>query len=223
MNTGKQLSGIVLASLLLVSASIGRAAGGDVCAPFKDGVVETSLVERMLAAAEDGNLYRIVADSSQVGFCVDSEFNTVEGVFRDFQGGLALGAQGSTDGQTLVVVRTASLDTDGALLEAMIKGRRFFDTAQYPEILFVSNDFEWTSARTAVLKGDLTLHGVTRPVVFDVELTNLTEQQAGETDMVLFKATTAISRNAFGMDALSTVVSDQVKLCLSVEAQKYRS
>jgi polyisoprenoid-binding protein YceI len=154
---------------------------------------------------------------------VDSRFNKVEGVFTDFQGGLALGAQDSIDGQTLVVVKAASLDTDGAVLESMIKSKRFFDAGQYPEILFVSTGFEWTGNRTAVLRGDLTLHGVTRPVVFDVELTNLTEQLAGQTDLVLFKATTLISRAAFGMDALSSVISDQVKLCLSVEAQKYRS
>lgn len=222
MITGNQSIRVLLASLLLMSAGIVKAVEGDLCEPFRDGAVDEVLVERMLAAADNGYLYRIVANSSRVGFCVDSEFNTVEGVFRDFRGGLALGVPNSSDGQTMVVVRADSLDTNGAVIESVIKSKRFFDVDQYPEILFVSNGFEWTSERTAILKGDLTLHGVTRPVTFTVELSNLTEHQAGTTDRVLFKATTVISRAAFGMDALSSVIKDQVKLCLSVEAQKYR-
>jgi polyisoprenoid-binding protein YceI len=222
MITGNQSVRVLLACLLLMSAGIVKAVEGDLCEPFRDSAVDEVLVERMLTAADNGYLYRIVAKSSRVGFCVDSEFNTVEGVFRDFRGGLALGAPNSSDGQTMVVVRADSLDTNGAVIESVIKSKRFFDVDEFPEILFVSNGFEWTSERTAVLKGDLTLHGVTRPVTFTVELSNLTEHQAGTTDRVLFKATTVISRAAFGMDALPSVIKDQVKLCLSVEAQKYR-
>ena len=122
-----------------------------------------------------------------------------------------------------MVVRTASLDTGGSLLESLLKGKRFFDVKNYPEILFVSNGFEWTGKDTAVLKGDLTLHGVTRPVVFKVELTNITGDLAGKSNMILFKATTSISRSEFGMDTLSSVASDTVKICMSVEALKYHS
>jgi polyisoprenoid-binding protein YceI len=153
---------------------------------------------------------------------VDSQFNDVKGSFKDFRGGLALGTGDSIDGQTMVVIKTASLDTDSTMLESLIKSKRFFDVQNYPEILFVSTGFKWTSDATAVLEGDLTLHGVTKPVIFSVELTNLTGNQAGRTDMILFKATTAISRTDFGMDTLSSVVSDTVRLCMSVEAQKHQ-
>jgi polyisoprenoid-binding protein YceI len=123
----------------------------------------------------------------------------------------------------MVMVKTASLETDHPAIDRLIKGEHFFDTRNYPEILFVSTGFEWTGARSAVLAGNLTLHGETRPVIFKVELTNITEDMAGRTDMVLFKATTAINRSDFGMDTLSSLVSDTVRLCLSVEAVKHRS
>jgi len=218
----KHLYRSALAIMLLVTAMVGLADEDDLCSPFKDGLVDESLVARMLSAADNGHFYRIQADSSQVGFCVDSQFNDVKGSFKDFQGGLALGSGDSIDGQTMVVIKTASLDTDGAMLESIIKSKRFFDVQNYPEILFVSTGFKWTSDATAVLKGDLTLHGVTKPVIFSVEMTNLTRNQAGSTDMILFKATTAISRTDFGMDTLSSVVNDTVRLCMSVEAQKHQ-
>ena len=214
---------MLLAVLVLPAAMLAMADDGELCEPFKDGVVDESLVSDMLAAAEDGHLYQIQKASSQVGFCVDSQFDEVVGSFNEFRGGLALGTPDGSNGQTMVVVNTASLETDHAVIDPLIKSERFFDTRNYPEILFVSSGFEWTGAGSARMSGDLTLHGVTRPVVFNVELTNLTEDLAGRTDMVLFKATTSIQRSDFGMDTLSSLVSDTVRLCLSVEAIKYQA
>ena len=223
MLTIKKLMRTVLAVAVLLAAMPVMAADDGLCSPFKEGVVDESLVSSMLAAAGDGYLYRIRKDSSQVGFCVDSQLSEITGTFREFQGGLALGTPGGSNGQTMVVVNTASLETDHAVIDPMIKGKRFFDVGNFPQILFVSSGFEWTGTRTAILTGDLTLHGETRPVVFNVELTNISEALAGQTDMILFKATTSIHRSDFGMDSLSSLVSDTVKLCLSVEAVKYRA
>lgn len=223
MLSSNKLIRSLLAVLVLLAVMPTEAADEELCSPFKDGVVDESLVSNMLAAAEDGHLYQIQEASSQVGFCVASQFKEVAGTFREFQGGLALGTPDGSNGQTMVVVNTASLETDHAVIDPLIKGERFFDTRNYPVILFVSTGFKWTGARSAVLTGNLTLHGETRPVVFNVELTNITEDMAGQTDMVLFKATTAINRSDFGMDTLSSLVSDTVRLCLSVEAVKHRS
>lgn len=223
MLSSNKLIRSLLAVLVLLAAVPAKADEEDLCSPFRDGVVDESLVSDMLAAAEDGHLYQIQKASSKVGFCVDSQFKEVDGTFREFQGGLALGTPNGSNGQTMVMVNTASLETDHPVIDSLIKGERFFDTRNYPEILFVSTGFEWTGARSAVLTGNLTLHGETRPVVFSVELTNITEDMAGQTDMVLFKATTAINRSDFGMDTLSSLVSDTVRLCLSVEAVKHRS
>jgi polyisoprenoid-binding protein YceI len=216
------LKRLALGMSVLLLAVPAMAEEGDLCAPFQDGVVEESLVSRMLSAADDGHLYRIRKDSSQVGFCVDSQFREVSGTFGEFRGGLALGIPDDSDGQTMVVVKTASLETDHAAIDSLIKGKRFFDAENFPQILFVSSGFEWTGERSAILTGNLTLRGQTRPVRFDVELTNISEDLAGETDVVLFKATTSIHRSDFGMDTLSSLVSDTVRLCLSVEAIKYR-
>jgi polyisoprenoid-binding protein YceI len=195
----------------------------DLCSPFRDGKVDTSLLSTMLDAARDGYLYRIESSTSQVGFCVSSKFSRVKGHFHEFSGGIALPPTGATanSDQAMIVINTGSLDTDGSLVEAMIKSERFFDVEKYPEILFVSRDFEWTGKDTATITGDLTVHGVTRPVVFAVTLTHVNDAAGNITHRMIVKATTTITRSQFGMDNMSKVVSDSVDLCMSVEVVRY--
>lgn len=196
----------------------------DLCTPFKDGKVDTSLLSTMLDAARDGYLYRIENDTSQVGFCVSSKFAEVKGHFHEFSGGLALppGDAAANSDQAMIVINTASLDTDGSLVESIIKGERFFDIEKYPEILFVSHDFEWTGKDTATIRGDLTVHGVTKPVAFAVTLTPV-KDSANSGKRLVVKAKTTILRSQFGMDNMSQVVSDDVNLCMSVEVVRYTS
>lgn len=194
----------------------------DLCEPFKDGKVDASLLTTMLSAAENGHLYRIQKSSSRMGFCVHSNLKEIEGEFKDFQGGLALQPEDNGEGQAMVVIKTGSVDVKGALVEKLIKGENFFDVEHNPEILFVSKGIEWTSPSSAQLKGDLTLRGITRPVIFEVSLTALDGTNASNAEKILVKATTDIDRTAFGMKALSSMVDDTVRLCMSVEARKYK-
>ena len=210
--------GLVLAMAVSVAG-----AESDLCAPFEDSTVDVSVVEKMLVSARDGHLYRIDPSSSQVGFCVDSPVGRIEGRFADFAGGLS-DIPAATDQQVMVAVNTASLRTGTPFIESRLKGEQFFDVGNYPRMQFVSRKFHWVNSSEAVLIGDLTLHGVTRQVGFHVRLIDKDQGSTpGETARIQVKATTLISRAAFGLDALSPVVSDDVSLCMSVEALRYRA
>ena len=222
MNTKNIFSLLLLKGIILIGGVPGSAHAEDLCVPFQDGRIDESVMSTMLNAAEAGYLYRIQASTSQVGFCVDSKFQRVNGVFKDFQGGMALIPETAKTGQTVVVIKTDSLDTRDSLIGNLIRSQRFFDVANYPEILFVSTDFKWINATQAELRGNLTLHGVTKPVIFNVELSGDGDQSIDEAEDILVKATTRISRSDFGMDTLSTLVSDTVQLCMSVKAKRYR-
>ena len=219
MNSFKNI--LIGVALSLLSAP--AVAEIEVCAPFKDGVVDESVVSRMLEAADDGHLYRIETSTSKVGFCVDSPVGLIEGEFTEFSGGLTfLQENVATDEQALVKVNTASLETDGVFIESMLKGRKFFDVEQYPEILFVSTGFKWVSEREAILLGELTMHGITKKVGFHVVMI----KQSGDSEheqRILVKATTLIKRSEFGITALYPMVSDSVNLCMSVDAVKFSS
>jgi polyisoprenoid-binding protein YceI len=218
---------LLLGALALGGLPVSHATTGesDLCAPFMDGKVDTTLVSSMLEAAKDGYLYRIRRDSSRVGFCVDSELKRVEAAFRDFNGGVALAPADwvMPDQQAMMVIQTASLDTRGSVIESLIKSASFFDVQKYPEILFISHRFEWLDADEAKIHGELTVRGITRPVTLDVTLIPENDSRAGGEESLTIKASTVISRSEFGMDSLSRLISDRVELCMSVEVVRYRS
>lgn len=211
--------------LLLVLVALPRISVADddrVCAPFRDGVVDQALVNKMLEAAKDGHLYRIHATTSRIGFCVDSLIGEVDAEFRGFRGGLALRREVWGDAsQMMVMIDADSLDTNGSFIENTLKSERFFNTGKFPRVLFVSTGLIWDGDTTASLYGDLTMHGVTRPVRFRVELTNVIGDRANHEQEIIVTATAQIRRSDFGMGALSMVVSDWVKLCMRVNALRY--
>jgi polyisoprenoid-binding protein YceI len=218
----KALAVVIFPLLLAVASLQGVAGEEELCAPFLNGKVDMSKVEAMRAAARQGHLYRIEPGTSRVGFCIDSELAPVKAEFKDFQGGLTLWPdQRWKKEQAMVVVKTASLDTGGSMIEYLLKSKRFFDVEKYAEILFVSTDFKWTSETTGVLKGDLTLHGVTRSVTFHVKVMSIVKGNEKDPGRVLVKAGTTIHRSDFGMDTLSRVIKDDVELCMTVEAVRY--
>lgn len=223
MNMRKLFERIALTVTLLAGASLAQTEETDLCSPFMDGKVDESLLATMLSAANDGHLYRIQQASSQVGFCVDSKVSNIKGSFNDFRGGMALDTSQDTNGQTMVLIKTASLDTDNYIVKNMIMGENFFDVENHPEVLFVSNDFQWTGPDKALLKGMLTMRGITKPVTFDVTLTALDDKPVDAAQKILVKATTSINRADFGMEGLSSLVDSSVQLCMSVEALKYQS
>jgi polyisoprenoid-binding protein YceI len=192
----------------------------DLCAPFKDARVDESMLATMLKAAKDGHLYRIKPGSSKVGFCINSPLGKVEAEFLNFNGGLAL-KDTRNQGTALVSIEVDSLETDSVLIEAMLKGESFFDTEQYPEIIFASTGVEWISETKAVLKGELTMHGITKDVAFYLDMKKLKNAEGEE--ILNVKATTSIQRSEFGMYTLSPMVDDRVSLCMSIDAYKYQS
>ncbi|MBT8118913.1 MAG: YceI family protein [Gammaproteobacteria bacterium] len=190
------------------------------CAPFEDSQVDKDLLASMLKAAEDGHLYRIKPDSSKMGFCINSPLGKVEAEFLNFKGGLAL-QDTQQQGTALVSIEVDSLETDSALIEAMLKGESFFNAEEFPEIIFVSTGVEWINDKKAVLKGDLTMHGITKAVAFYLDMKKAKTVQGEE--ILTVKATTSIQRSEFGMYTLSPMVDDRVSLCMSIDAYKYQS
>lgn len=107
--------------------------------------------------------------------------------------------------------------------DAHLKSPDFFDAAKYPAITFKSTKFEPAGAGKYKVSGNLTLHGVTKPVV--LELTNVTPEtkgMQGET-RIGGQASTRINRKDFGltwsktMDGGGAVVGDEVDITLDLE------
>ena len=214
----------LLFALLLFTGFAQAAEDNRICAPFRDGAVDQALVAEMLDAARDGHLYRIHSTTSHVGFCVDSLIGRVEAEFKGFRGGLALRREvWGDESQMLVMIDSDSLKTDYDFIKDMLKSERFLYTQKFPKILYVSTALKWVSSTKANLYGLLTMHGITRPVKFSVELTNIIGGRADHDQEIVVMAKAHIRRSDFGMDNLSGFVSDDVELCLRVSALKYQA
>ncbi|MCK5661978.1 MAG: YceI family protein [Thiotrichaceae bacterium] len=205
---------------VMLFAPISAFSEEDVCAPLKDAQIDNNVLAVMLKAADDGDLYRIQPGSSKMGFCINSPVGKVEAQFRTFNGGIAL-KDNDPKGRAVVTIDVGSLETSSGIVEAMLKSESFFDSEQYPDIIFVSTDMEWITDKKAILKGDLTMRGITKEVAFFVDLEKVKTKQ-GE-DVVTVKAMTTIQRSEFDMFTLSPMVDDRVNLCMTIDAYRYKA
>ena len=105
--------------------------------------------------------------------------------------------------------------------DKVLRGDKWFDVAKYPAITFRSTKIEKTSDKTGKITGDLTLHGVTKPVTFDVTLNGAFESDPlSKAPSLGFSASTKIDRTAFGMDALVPYVGSEVTILIEAEFRK---
>lgn len=220
MNTGNLVGRLLLITLLLCSGFMKVAAADKFCTPFLNGKVKQSVLDTMLHAAKKGYLYRVQPATSVVKFCIDSKISHVEGRFRKFEGGIAMQPGIENRGKALLSIDVDSVSTSNSLIDNAIKSGTFIDVERYPEILFVSTGFEWSIGTAGIVKGNLTLHGVTRPVRFNVKLSDIRGNKVGDSDSILIKMTAPISRADFGMKKRRLLVNDSVKLCMSVQAKR---
>jgi len=120
------------------------------------------------------------------------------------------------------VIDVASINTREPKRDAHLRSADFFDAANYPTITFKSKHVENVRGNSFNLVGDLTIRGVTREIVMDVEATPIIKGMAGES-RIGAHATAKLNRQDYGvkwnrsLDAGGVVVSDEVQITLDLE------
>lgn len=215
MSCTRLLQGALLA---LITVTAGYAGAAEPCKPFEDGRVEERMLQVMRAAAADGRLYRVSRGNSKVGFCVRHfPLHEFRGEFTDLVGGLALPPDRDQQGQALLLIHTSSMQASDSELIPLVTGQHFMDTENYPDILFVGRAFQWLTPREGYIYGDLTLRGRTQPVVFNVSVDVLEAGEGDRPERIYLKGKSEVNRLNFDMRSHRVVVSERVRLCLSVE------
>lgn len=163
-----------------------------------------------------GALYNVDASHSSVGFKVKHMMiSNVSGNFLKFGGSYDLdeGTLKALEG----TIEVGSIDTGIEKRDAHLKNEDFFDAAKHPEITFVMKTFDGDS-----VTGDLTMHGVTRSVTLDAEVSGtITDPWGNVRSAVALNG--SIKRSDFGLNwnkALETggvVVGDKIKLDIELE------
>ena len=145
----------------------------------------------------------------------------VRGHFGNIGGMIVMNEGDITKSTINVTIDTTTVDTGVAPRDADLKSDHFFDVAQFPVATFVSTSISKSGSSLAV-SGNLTLHGVTKPVVLQVEgpkgpVTGMDKKQH-----LGFSATTTIKRTDFGIATKypSTMVGDEVPLTIDLDVVK---
>lgn len=151
--------------------------------------------------------------------------STVRGEFHNFSGTVDFNEENPALSSVNVEIEPASLETRDAQRDGHLKSADFFDVENFPVATFKSTRAEASSDTTGKLYGDLTVKGVTKPVVLDVEYNGQSKSPWGTTSAG-FTATTKVNRKDFGLNwnvALETggvLVGEEVKITIEAEIVK---
>lgn len=167
-------------------------------------------------------VYTLDKAHTSIGFVVRHLMvSKVRGNFEDFEGTITVADEPEHSG-VATTIQVATVDTRDETRDAHLRSADFFDAEQFPTMTFTSTRVVPAGGDWKV-EGDLTIHGVTRPVVLDVEFNGAIADPYGGTRLG-FSASTEIDREDFAMTfnmALETggvLVSKNVKIEIEAEA-----
>jgi polyisoprenoid-binding protein YceI len=142
-------------------------------------------------------------------------FSELVGRFNTFSGTFAMDDANPTAAKASFEVDAASVDSNHEARDKHLRSPDFLDVKQYPKLSFVSTAYEGSKDK-GVLKGSLTLHGVTKDVAFDlVKIGEGKDPWGGYRSG--FNAVTTIKRSDFGVNYMLPNIPDEMKIKLFVE------
>jgi polyisoprenoid-binding protein YceI len=160
--------------------------------------------------------YQVDSGHTQVLFEINHlGFSEYSGMFVEPTGTLTLDPANPSTAKVDIVFPIAKVRTTVAGLDAHLQRADFFDAAKFPEGRFTSTRIVAKGA-TATIYGNLTFHGVTRPVVLATRFIGAGSAPMGPPKLNIgFQATTTIKRSEFGMSQGIPLVGDTVKLTIN--------
>jgi polyisoprenoid-binding protein YceI len=164
--------------------------------------------------------YKADKDHSQVAWTVNhfgiSQFH---GLFGEITGSLTLDPTRISAAKVYVEIPITKMVTTNTALVQHMFGADFFDVAKYPTATFTSTRVVANGAN-ATITGNLTLHGVTRPVVLRASFTGAGDHPMNKALNIGFEASTSIKRSDFGMGKFVPMVGDQIDLQITAAFEK---
>ncbi len=174
--------------------------------------------------------WTIDPEHSNVGFKVRHMMvSSVKGSFNTYTGTVELDDKDITKSRVEVTINTNSINTNVQKRDDHLRGADFFDVAKFPTMTFASKKVTRNGNDKLKVTGDLTLHGVIKTVVLDVEGPTAESKDPWGNIRIGATATTKISRKDFGLvwnKALETggvAVGDEITITLEIEMVKAKA
>ncbi|MDD2582222.1 MAG: YceI family protein [Desulfuromonadaceae bacterium] len=187
----------------------------------------STIIALVLPTFAFATTWTIDPDHSNVGFKVKHlMISNVNGEFKKYTGVVDINDKDITKSKVQVSIDTNSINTNVQKRDEHLRSADFFNVAKYPTMTFVSKKVAKAGKDKLKVTGDLTLHGITRQVVLDVEGPTKESRDPWGNIRKGATATTKINRKDFGLvwnAALETggvVVGDEITITLEIEMIK---
>jgi polyisoprenoid-binding protein YceI len=186
---------------------------------FARRLVLATLIAAASFSAQAADKYDIDPTHTQVQFTYNHMgFSNITGRFDEVKGDFLFDAADPTKSSVSITIPVASISTGVAKLDEHLLKADFFDATQFPTATFKSTGVTAAGEGKLAVAGDLTIHGVTRPVVLDVTINGVGEHPMRKLPAAGFDASARIKRSDFGVGAYVPAVGDEVTLSITVEA-----
>ena len=175
-------------------------------------------------SAAANEIYQFDQARSTIVFRVHQFLGTTNGKFTQFSGSIDIDRQHPEHSSVSARIQVSSIDTGIKKRDDHLRSAEFFNVAKYREITFKSRSVKQTGPQSGNIMGDLTLHGVTKPVTLRVKLVTPVSDAARTRWEV---TTQPLKRRDFGLmfgSATETVsgISQDVAIKIDIEAVKSR-
>ncbi|MFV5384092.1 YceI family protein [Acinetobacter junii] len=145
-------------------------------------------------------------------------FSTPSANFTDIQGVIKVDNAKPSNSSVDVIIPISSVNTNVPALDKEFQEEAWFNAAKYPNITFKSTKVETKDKKHFKITGDLTVKGVTKPVVLDAVLNKQGEHPMAKVPAIGFNATTSFDRSAFGIGNYVPNVGDKITVNITTEA-----
>ena len=144
-------------------------------------------------------------------------FSHLSGRFDKVDGTFLFDPAAPAKSSVEVSIPIASISTGVTDLDDDLRSNGFFDAAKFPTATFKSTSVKSIGKDKLVVSGDLTIHGVTRPVTLDVTINKVGMHPMAQRAAAGFDASTIIKRTDFGISKYAPNVSDEIQIHISTE------
>lgn len=162
--------------------------------------------------------YAFDPNHTRIAYAIDHMgLSVMQGRFARFDGTLALDLDDLAASKVSVRIDVASIDSGVAKLDEHLQSPEFFDVAQFPRMQFESTKVEGSGGQFKVT-GNLTLHGITKPVTLDVSMRTVAAHPMRKVPAAGFVARAEIKRADFGIAIYPGMLGDTVQIRIDTEA-----
>lgn len=174
------------------------------------------------SAASANDAYKFDPSGSTIGFSVHQFLGTTQGKFTRFSGKIEVDHEHPENSSVIAQIDARSIDTHIKKRDDHLRSPEFFNAEKFPQITFKSRSVKRTGPQSGDILGDLTMHGVTRPITLHVKLLT----PINETSRTRWAVTTEpISRGDFNLMFASAAeavsgISQTVAINIEIEAKR---